>query len=69
MFYVSLLNPLFQVPGPQGSFVFVKDSIFKTPDINLLPFPTYFAQEGELEEDLEPLVADLGDVDPFMAAD
>jgi large subunit ribosomal protein L3 len=68
MFYVYLVNPLLQVPGPQGSFVFVKDSIFKKPDINLLPFPTYFAQEGELE-DLKPLVADLGDMDPFMAAD
>lgn len=68
MCFMCLVNPNFQVPGPQGSFVFVKDSIFKKPDINLLPFPTYFAQEGELE-DLEPLVADLGDVDPFMAAD
>jgi large subunit ribosomal protein L3 len=68
MFYVYLVNPLLQVPGPQGSFVFVKDSIFKKPDINLLPFPTYFAHEGELE-DLEPLVADLGNMDPFMAAD
>ncbi|EES00497.1 hypothetical protein BDA96_03G118100 [Sorghum bicolor] len=57
-----------QVPGPQGSFVFVKDSIYKKPDTALLPFPTYFTQEGE-PEDLEPLIADLGDVDPFMAAD
>ncbi|CAL4964477.1 unnamed protein product [Urochloa decumbens] len=57
-----------QVPGPQGSFVFVKDSIFKKPDTALLPFPTYFTQEGE-PEGLEPLIADLGDVDPFMAAD
>ncbi|RLN22801.1 50S ribosomal protein L3-2, chloroplastic [Panicum miliaceum] len=56
-----------QVPGPQGSFVFVKDSIFKKPDTTLLPFPTYFTQ-GESEV-LEPLIADLGDVDPFMAAD
>lgn len=57
-----------QVPGPQGSFVFVKDSIYKKPDTALLPFPTYFTREGE-PEDLEPLIADLGDVDPFMAAD
>ncbi|CAO2203049.1 unnamed protein product [Urochloa humidicola] len=57
-----------QVPGPQGSFVFVKDSIFKKPDTAMLPFPTYFTQEGE-PEGLEPLIADLGDVDPFMAAD
>lgn len=57
-----------QVPGPQGSFLFVKDSIYKKPDRALLPFPTYFSQEGE-SEDMEPLIADLGDVDPFMAAD
>ncbi|KAM3348593.1 hypothetical protein ACQJBY_022085 [Aegilops geniculata] len=57
-----------QVPGPQGSFLFVKDSIYKKPDRALLPFPTYFSQEGE-REDLEPLIADLGDIDPFMAAD
>lgn len=57
-----------QVPGPQGSFIFVKDSIYKKPDTALLPFPTYFTREGE-PEDLEPLIADLGDVDPFMAAD
>ncbi|BAA92206.1 putative ribosomal protein L3 [Oryza sativa Japonica Group] len=55
-----------QVPGPQGSFVFVKDSIYKKPDIAKLPFPTYFSQEGESEE---LLVADLGDIDPFMVAD
>ncbi|OEL33945.1 50S ribosomal protein L3-2, chloroplastic [Dichanthelium oligosanthes] len=57
-----------QVPGPEGSFVFVKDSIYKKPDTALLPFPTYFTQEGEPEV-LEPLIADLGEVDPFMAAD
>ena len=64
----TLLSTL-QVPGPQGSFLFVKDSIYKKPDRALLPFPTYFSQEGESEEDLEPLVADLGDIDPFMVAD
>lgn len=35
----------------------------------MLPFPTYFAPENEDQADLEPLVADLGDTDPFMAAD
>ncbi|KAG8052526.1 hypothetical protein GUJ93_ZPchr0001g29448 [Zizania palustris] len=55
-----------QVPGPQGSFVFVKDSIYKKPNTTLLPFPTYFAQ-GDESEDL--LIADLGDIDPFMVAD
>ena len=49
--YLSL--PLLQVPGPQGSFVFVKDSIYKKPDMALLPFPTYFTQEGG-PEDLSP---------------
>ena len=65
---IYLLLSFLQVPGPQGSFVFVKDSIFKKPDTALLRFPTYFTQEGEPEV-LEPLIADLGDVDPFIAAD
>ncbi|KAF7144956.1 hypothetical protein RHSIM_Rhsim04G0248300 [Rhododendron simsii] len=58
-----------QVPGAEGNFVFIKDSVYKKPATSLLPFPTYFAQEDEDEAELEPLVADLGDVDPFMAAD
>lgn len=60
---------LSQVPGAEGNFVFIKDAVYKKPDSFLLPFPTYFAQEDEDEAELEPLVADLGDVDPFMAAD
>ncbi|CAN4088556.1 unnamed protein product [Withania somnifera] len=58
-----------QVPGAEGNFVFIKDSVYKKPDISILPFPTYFAPEDQDEADLEPLVADLGDTDPFMAAD
>ncbi|XP_008790485.1 50S ribosomal protein L3-2, mitochondrial [Phoenix dactylifera] len=58
-----------QVPGAEGNFVFIKDAVYKKPDVSLLPFPTHFAPEGEETSDLEPLVADLGDVDPFMAAD
>ncbi|KAG0452282.1 hypothetical protein HPP92_026061 [Vanilla planifolia] len=58
-----------QVPGAEGNFVFIKDSIYKKPDMSLLPFPTYFAPEDEETSELEPLVADLGDLDPFMAAD
>ncbi|KAH0762881.1 hypothetical protein KY290_018954 [Solanum tuberosum] len=58
-----------QVPGAEGNFVFIKDSVYKKPDISILPFPTYFAPENEDQADLEPLVADLGDTDPFMAAD
>lgn len=58
-----------QVPGAEGNFVFIKDSVFKKPDISLLPFPTYFAPEDEDQDSLEPLIVDLGDTDPFMAAD
>ncbi|MCE3215264.1 54S ribosomal protein L3, partial [Datura stramonium] len=43
--------------------------VYKKPDISMLPFPTYFAPENEDQADLEPLAADLGDTDPFMAAD
>lgn len=35
----------------------------------MLPFPTYFSGENEDETDSEPLVADLGDTDPFVVAD
>ncbi|KAA8528163.1 hypothetical protein F0562_035586 [Nyssa sinensis] len=58
-----------QVPGAEGNFVFIKDAFYKKPDISLLPFPTYFAPEDEEIAELEPLVVDLGEVDPFMAAD
>ncbi|GMH26790.1 hypothetical protein Nepgr_028633 [Nepenthes gracilis] len=58
-----------QVPGAEGNFVFVKDAVYKKPEISQLPFPTYFAVKDEDAEELEPLVADLGGVDPFMAAD
>lgn len=58
-----------QVPGAEGNFVFIKDAVYKKPDISLLPFPTYFAAEDEDTAELEPLVADLGEVDPFMVAD
>uniref|UniRef100_A0A5B7B343 Large ribosomal subunit protein uL3m n=1 Tax=Davidia involucrata TaxID=16924 RepID=A0A5B7B343_DAVIN len=58
-----------QVPGAEGNFVFIKDAFYKKPDISLLPFPTYFAPEDEDIAELEPLVAELGEVDPFMAAD
>ncbi|XVE82369.1 hypothetical protein DITRI_Ditri15bG0142800 [Diplodiscus trichospermus] len=58
-----------QVPGAIGNFVFIKDAVYKKPDLSQLPFPTYFAKEDEDATDLEPLVADLGEVDPFMVAD
>ncbi|KAJ8748535.1 hypothetical protein K2173_003435 [Erythroxylum novogranatense] len=55
-----------QVPGAEGNFVFIKDSVYKKPDISLLPFPTYL---GGDEERTDCLMADLGEVDPFMVAD
>ncbi|KAK6913604.1 Ribosomal protein L3, partial [Dillenia turbinata] len=58
-----------QVPGAEGNFVFIKDAVYKKPRTSLLPFPTYFAPSDEVTEDLEPLVADLGEIDPFMSAD
>ncbi|KAI5349081.1 hypothetical protein L3X38_001968 [Prunus dulcis] len=58
-----------QVPGAEGNFVFIRDAFYKKPDISLLPFPTYFAPEDEDATKLETLVADLGEVDPFMVAD
>ncbi|KOM35955.1 hypothetical protein LR48_Vigan02g210500 [Vigna angularis] len=58
-----------QVPGATGNFVFIKDAVYKKPDISLLPFPTYFAPEDEDTDDLKPLVAELGDVDPFIVTD
>ncbi|URE06911.1 Ribosomal protein L3 [Musa troglodytarum] len=58
-----------QVPGAEGNFVFIKDAVYKKPDISLLPFPTHFIPEGEDTTELEPLTVDLGEVDPFMAAD
>ena len=58
-----------QVPGAEGNFVFIKDAVYEKPDISLLPFPTYFSPEDEDLTKAEPLVADLGEVDPFMAAD
>jgi large subunit ribosomal protein L3 len=57
------------VPGPEGSFVFLKDAHYKKPDRSRLPFPTFFIPEGEETENLEPVIADLGDDDPFMAGE
>ncbi|THU67283.1 hypothetical protein C4D60_Mb05t23030 [Musa balbisiana] len=58
-----------QVPGAEGNFVFIKDAVYKKPNISLLPFPTHFIPEGEDTSELEPLTAELGEVDPFIAAD
>ncbi|KAL7235499.1 hypothetical protein ACSBR1_018905 [Camellia fascicularis] len=60
---------LSQVPGAEGNFVFIKDIVHKKLDISMLPFPTYFAPKDENIEELEPLVADLKEMDPFMATD
>lgn len=62
-------NFTFQVPGAEGNFVFIKDAFYKKPNKSILPFPTYFANDDEDTETLEPLVADLGEVDPFMVGE
>ena len=49
--------------------MFIKDAVYKKPDVSMLPFPTYFANEDEDTTELEPIVADLGEIDPFMVAD
>ncbi|CAN6925665.1 unnamed protein product [Brassica oleracea] len=59
-------QPHRQVPGAEGNFVFINDACYKKPDISKLPFPTYLAPEDEDPSELEPLVADLGEVDPFI---
>ncbi|XP_068654487.1 large ribosomal subunit protein uL3m-like [Aristolochia californica] len=43
--------------------------VYKKFDISLLPFPTHFTSPDEDSSQLEPLVADIGDADPFMPAD
>lgn len=63
-----------QVPGAEGNFVFIRDAFFHkshkhNPPHLQLPFPTYFSPPDEETSDLEPVVADLGELDPFMAAD
>lgn len=67
--YFHQVSYSLQVPGAEGNFVFIKDAVYKKADVALLPFPTYFAAEDEDTSELEPLVADLGEVDPFMVAD
>uniref|UniRef100_A0A7N0UME2 Large ribosomal subunit protein uL3m n=1 Tax=Kalanchoe fedtschenkoi TaxID=63787 RepID=A0A7N0UME2_KALFE len=58
-----------QVPGAEGNFVFIRDAFYKKPDISTLPFPTYLPLEDEDISQLEPLVADLGEADPFLATE
>ncbi|KAG6483959.1 50S ribosomal protein L3-2, mitochondrial-like [Zingiber officinale] len=58
-----------QVPGAEGNFVFIKDAVYKKPVISTLPFPTHFSPVDEDPSTLEPIVADHGEDDPFMAAD
>uniref|UniRef100_A0A7N0UXE8 Large ribosomal subunit protein uL3m n=1 Tax=Kalanchoe fedtschenkoi TaxID=63787 RepID=A0A7N0UXE8_KALFE len=58
-----------QVLGAQGNFVFIGDAFYKKPDISTLPFPTYLPLEDEDISQLEPLVDDLGDADPFLATE
>ncbi|CAI8594494.1 unnamed protein product [Vicia faba] len=39
------------------------------PDTSKPPFLTYFVPEDENTDDMKPLIADLGDVDPFLITD
>lgn len=57
------------MPGAEGSYVFIQDAVFKKPDISTLPFPTHFSPSDEELSELEPIIADLGEDDPFMAGD
>ncbi|KAJ7256883.1 hypothetical protein O6H91_08G018900 [Diphasiastrum complanatum] len=57
-----------QVPGHKGNFVLLKDAVYKPPDISITPFPTHFASPDEDFSTLEPLFAEPGDTDPFLAA-
>ncbi|KAI5069356.1 hypothetical protein GOP47_0015657 [Adiantum capillus-veneris] len=58
-----------QVPGHAGNFVFVKDAFQRRPDLSITPFPTYVPDSNEDITSVEPLVAEIGDVDPFLADD
>lgn len=49
--------------------MFIKDAWYKKPDISKLPFPTFLTPEDEDTSEIEPIVADLGEVDPFMLGD
>ncbi|XP_024361706.2 large ribosomal subunit protein uL3m [Physcomitrium patens] len=52
-----------QVPGHKGNFVYIRDAFYKKPDFSVVPFPTYAPDE---DDDLSALVADFGEVDPFL---
>ncbi len=58
-----------QVPGHSGNFVLLRDAVFKKPDPETLPFPTHIPEEGEVREDLKPIIADMGEQDPFVEAE
>lgn len=53
----------------EGDFIFLKDALYKKPDISTLLFLTYFSTEDEDVSSLKPLVADLGKTDLCMATD
>ena len=49
--------------------MYIEDAVYKIRDASLFSFSTYFAPEDRDLTMLKPLIADLGDVDPFVAAD
>lgn len=63
----SLLMVRGQVPGHNGNFVLLRDAFFKRPDVSKTPFPTHFADADEDVSSLQPLTADMGDADPYLA--
>eukprot|EP00475_Leptophrys_vorax_P009629 TRINITY_DN16373_c0_g1_i1.p1 TRINITY_DN16373_c0_g1~~TRINITY_DN16373_c0_g1_i1.p1 ORF type:complete len:276 (+),score=14.34 TRINITY_DN16373_c0_g1_i1:70-828(+) len=67
-----------QVPGHNGNFLLVKDAVKKRGEqvfagmeggedkgVFQLPFPTFYPSPNEDLESLPPLLADVGDTDPF----
>lgn len=43
--------------------MYIRDAFYKKPDFSVVPFPTYEPNE---DDDLSPLIADYGEVDPFL---
>jgi len=51
-------------PGPQWELHLREGCVRRPPEAT--PFPTFFAAEDEDRESLLPLVADMGEEDPFL---
>lgn len=55
-----------QVPGHSGNFLLLRDATYRRPDISSTPFPTYITTSEEDTLSAPPMVADLGESDPFL---